>query len=348
VAKSALKEQLRELIDVHGQVRVKDRRPASNRTIQIHHQVLPRIVDLLWGSGFRLERAENLGTRHVEVIAHAMISAQLAPKTMQSIWTELGYWGRWIGKPGLVKPLATYLPHIDRKRLQAKTVAQQSKSWSGAGLDVIELIRKADDLDLVFGLMLRAGIAFGLRRRELLCLKPWKADRGEYLRVFPGDGPKSGRSRDIPVEHPWQRAVLNFIKERVPKTHHLGWQKKNSGSRASLRANQQRYEVLMAKLGVTREVAGVTGHGMRAEFIENAAMLAGMLPATLGGTPDQMSLDERRLIEEDVMERAGHSRTSVTAAYYGSFRCIPKQSSGAIEHARTAEVQGAEDAGHEH
>lgn len=315
-----LKRQLHELIERYGRVRKKDGLVASYRTIQVHHQVLPRIVDILYQRGFKLEKVENLGSRHVQVLATAIVEMGLSPKSMQSIWTELGYWADWIQKPGLVAPLKSYLKDVAPGRLKAQVVARTSKSWTEAGLDVLKIIEEADRLDMRLGCMIRLGLAFGLRRRELICLRVHKADQGNYLRIFPGDGPKSGRARDIPIEHAWQRAVLEYVKARIPKSHYLGWPKTPRGKLGRLHANCDRFEKLMQQLGITKAIAGVTAHGMRAEYAENIAMLGGMLPPTLGGTADQMDAEDLFLVQQGVMDRMGHGRVSVAAAYYGSFR----------------------------
>ncbi len=74
----------------------------------------------------------------------------------------------------------------------------------------------------------------------------------------------------------------------------------------------------MKKLGMTKKDAGVTGHGLRAEYLEDQALLLGYIPPTLGGTNDQMDKENLHIIQRKVSELAGHSRTSVTAAYYGA------------------------------
>ena len=75
----------------------------------------------------------------------------------------------------------------------------------------------------------------------------------------------------------------------------------------------------MAKIGITREDAGVTGHGLRAQYAENAALIAHMIPPTLGGTGGQMPKEKLVIKREQISELLGHSRISVTGAYYGSF-----------------------------
>ncbi|WP_172160299.1 site-specific integrase [Paraburkholderia elongata] len=297
-----------------------DRNTASYRTVQVHHEVLSRIIDILYEEGYRLERVENLGGRHVEVIAGAIFAKGLSPRSLRSYWTEMRYWAEWIGKPGLVKRLCTYLPAVDPSFFKVTVAASSSLSWTEAGLDIVDVIRRADGLDLRLGCMVRIGLSFGLRRRELICLRVHKADKGNFLRVYAGDGPKSGRPRDVPVEHPFQRLVLDYVKELIPKSHFLGWQQTSRGNSASLHANEDRFEKYFQKLEITRAKCGTSAHGMRAEYAENIAMLHGLLPATLGGKADQMDQADLRLRQEEVMECLGHSRVSVASSYYGSFR----------------------------
>jgi len=71
--------------------------------------------------------------------------------------------------------------------------------------------------------------------------------------------------------------------------------------------------------------AGVTGHGLRAQFAENAALILGLIPPTLGGENNQMQQDDRDVLREKVSELLGHSRKSITSSYYGSF---PRTSQG--------------------
>lgn len=88
---------------------------------------------------------------------------------------------------------------------------------------------------------------------------------------------------------------------------------------ASLKYSEGRYETLIRKVGLTKEIAKCTGHGLRAQFAENAALLKGFVPMTLGGTGGQMPRDELDVARLQVSELLGHSRLSVTGAYYGSF-----------------------------
>jgi integrase len=222
----------------------------------------------------------------------------------------------WIGKKGLVKNVHYYLPNVPKDELRVKTTALKSKSWAEAGINVVEKVELASQLDWRFGLMLMAQVAFGLRRLEVLQMQPWKCDEGKTFFAYKTKG---GRPRLIYIDTEVQRALMDLIKSKIRKSDCLGWPERTDGGKATLVYAERRYNYLMAKIGITKELAEVTGHGLRAQFAENAALLKNLVPPTLGGTPGQMLREDLDLTRLQVSESLGHSRISVTGAYYGSF-----------------------------
>lgn len=218
----------------------------------------------------------------------------------------------------MVKSLPNYLPDVDKKKLKVSKVAQESKSWSENGVNIIQKIEKADALDWKFGLMIRMMLAFGLRRKEVTHIKPWKADLGDKLVIYLGEA-KGGRPRDIYFDNHEQRVVLDYVKIKLKKNEHLGWETDTRGKPATLKYNIRRYNDYMARIGITKLGDGVTGHGLRAQYAENAALIAKMIPPTLGGTRSQMDRRDLDVKRAQISELLGHSRISVTASYYGSF-----------------------------
>ncbi|OIQ65600.1 hypothetical protein GALL_528420 [mine drainage metagenome] len=94
----------------------------------------------------------------------------------------------------------------------------------------------------------------------------------------------------------------------------------------------------MRAIGITKERVGTTGHGLRDEYAENIALLQGVIPPTLGGKSDQIPPDELRGKLRHVSENLGHSRESVTGAYYGSFRKTPAPKQKARKSARNSKT----------
>jgi hypothetical protein len=98
----------------------------------------------------------------------------------------------------------------------------------------------------------------------------------------------------------------------------------------------------MRAIGITKDRVGTSGHGLRAEYAENIALLQGVVPPTLGGKGGQLPKDELSARLRHVSENLGHSRESVTGAYYGSFRKTPAPESKASSKARRSARDSAD------
>lgn len=238
---------------------------------------------------------------------------------MQDYLSKFRIFSGWIDKKGMVKSLPHYLPNIPAKELRVSKAAKVSKGWTENGVNVAEKIELAQSIDLRFSLMLRMMLVFGLRRKEVMLTRVWKADHGNKLVIYPGEA-KGGRPRDIFIDNGEQRQVLDYVKSQVGKNEPLGWHTKENGTEATLAYNIKRYNRLMASIGITKLQDGVTGHGLRAQYAENSALIARFIPPTLGGTANQMQKDELDLKRARISELLGHSRIIVTAAYYGTFK----------------------------
>lgn len=308
---------LSTILNEHARTRVNGR-VASDRTTSAYGEVLRKCFNDLHELGYCIENPRNLTEGHVKALCQKWMSEGKKTSTMQETLSKLRTFGKWIGKPEMVKSLHHYLPDIPKKDLKVKRIAIQSKSWTENGVDVAEKIRQADAIDERFGLMLRIMVSFGLRRKEVCHTRVWKADRGDKLVVYPGEA-KNGRPRDIYIDTIEQRQVLDYVKAKMGKNEHLGWLITMRGKRATLKYNYGRYNRSMAKIGITKEDALVTGHGLRAQYAENAALVAGLLMPTLGGSGGQMDRETRKVISGQLSELLGHTRESIMGPYGGSF-----------------------------
>lgn len=309
-------EKLNAILAEHAATRVNGK-VASERTHTAAKESLRASFRQLGELGFRLEDPRNLAEKHIAALCRHWYANKRAPKTMQGNLSHLRIYCGWIGKSNLVKGISHYLPDVPAAELRVSTVAVKSKSWAELGIDVREKVEEADALDWRFGLMIRAMVAFGLRRMEVLQMVPWKVDQGDKFAAY---ATKGGRPRDVYITTEVQRQVLDQIKKRIKtKDAALGWNTRPNGRPASLAYSIRRYNYLMSCIGITREYSEAVGHGLRAQFAENAALIVNMLPPTLGGTGGQMPRDELNLLRAGVSESLGHSRIGITPAYYGTF-----------------------------
>lgn len=292
----------------------------SERTQTLTKDVVCASMRVLHERGYKIQDPKNLGERHIEVLVkHWWYCQHKKPKTIQNDLSRLRVFCAMLGKPGMVGSVHKYLSDVDPELLKVRSAAQTTKSWSGNGIDLVAKFREVDEREPRLGLMLRLELGFGLRREEVLKCNPHAQDFGQYLQVFPGMG-KGGRWRNIPIASAAQRELLNYVKARVPKNKPLGWEHTRAGEAVSLEQNIRRYENLMASFGFTKADAGVTGHGLRAQFAENHALLLGMMPPTMGGDAGQLDGGEVGVVKVKVAQALGHNRPSITSAYIGSFK----------------------------
>ena len=312
-------EKVNQIMKSKGTVRVNGK-PASERTQTLTREVVYASIRLLHELGYKIQDPKNFGERHVEVLVkHWWYCQHKKPKTLQNDLSRLRVFCAMLGKPGMIGSVQKYLPDVEPGLLKVRSAAQTTKSWTGNGIDLVTKLREIDEREPRLGLMLRLELGFGLRREEVLKCNPHAQDYGHYMQVFPGMG-KGGRWRNIPIVSTAQRELLDYVKARVPKNKPLGWGYTRSGDVASLEQNIRRYENLMASFGFTKADAGVTGHGLRAQFAENHALLLGVLPPTIGGHPGKLDRADLDVLKVKVAQALGHNRLSVTTAYIGSFK----------------------------
>lgn len=325
LVKTALVKRLDEIAERFGDKR-KDGKVASDRTQEATRQVLGTAFNVLLEKGFRLHEPANLGDKHMKVLVKTWYEESgLVPKTIKNYLSCMNRVYTRMGKRGLIKNIEYYLPHVDPALLKLKANAEKSKSWTEAGIDVLAKIAEADELDDRFGLMLRAMLSFGLRRKEVLKCKPWKAaeDNDKVWRIYPTEA-KNGRPRIIMIETEAQVVVLNCLRARLKKGERICWSLTPRGKRATDKWAVQRYNELMRRIGITMDENGATGHGLRSQYAENAALIAGIIPPTLSGDGREMNKEDLDRTRAMISENLGHSRIAVTGAYYGSFSKLPR------------------------
>jgi hypothetical protein len=324
-AETGWKGIMQALIDKYGGTRLNGK-VASHRTKQQNSITLMAGMNTLTGDlKMAIQNPYNIGDRHItKLVQHWYYVEKKCAKTMTN---DLSVWRKfagWIGKAGMVKKLAHYLPDVPAADLKVSPMKTTSPTWVEAGIDVEAKINEAFLVDERFGAILLSQLAFGLRAQEAICCKPHKWDHGNGLMVYGSDGPKGGRDRFLHIRCIEQRQVLDLMKRMTTQRGRLGWSKDAYGRKAGLKENIKHYYYCMEKIGITKELANVCGHGLRAQFTEDGMMLKGMLPATLGGTEDQMPKEEQDRIIAQLSEDLGHSRRQILAAYVGSTARVRK------------------------
>lgn len=307
------------MVNTHGRIRVNGA-TASERTFRQTHEVMAAFSRRLHRLGFFIEDTASLREKHIRAVVRSWYEDRIAAKTMQNQYSRLKIFCGWIGKTDIInrerKGISHYLPEAQADYFRVKAIADQSKSWSGNGLNPKDILQQAFAGDYRHGVMLSMGLTFGLRKKEMLLLKPWKADKGEYLEIADNVA-KNGRYRIIPIEQGElgraQRTALDLAKGMCKKAEPMGWPE------MTLKQAENRYFYRMKQLGLTKANLGVTGHGSRAEYAEVTLILEGVVPPTLGGDAARVPAHLREAAVTKVAQALGHNDTHTSGAYYGSF-----------------------------
>lgn len=312
------KTELSKIIAEHNKLTVKGDRNVSTRTRNARIEALYAGFKELRELGYKIENPRNFREVHMKALVAHWEERGLSPATIQNRISFFRIFSEWIGKGNMIKKSEMYCssPEVVKR----SQVAQEDKSWSAKGIDIPNLLLQIEAYSKHAAAQLLMINAFGLRRNEALCFKPnlnWlmtERDGMGYIRVR--DGTKGGRERIIMVETEQQRHALLYAKQVAGK-------QKNASicyPYITLEQAVQRYNYIMRKFGITKADLGVTGHGLRHQYANDRyEKLSGMRSPVRGGNKQSVKdkdadIDARYQVSEEL----GHSRLSVTAAYYGS------------------------------
>lgn len=300
--KEILAQILREHNDRHG---CKDK-IVSHITKDQRYDRIFLMFRQLREIGYKLEDPRNFTGKHVRVLVNHWIEIGYAPGTIQTRLSHLRVFARWIGKPGLVGHPTQYVD--DPKLVKRSVNATADLSWSARNVDIARVLRDVYAVDRYVGNQLLGELLFGFRVKEAVMFKPHRDDRGDSIWLI--SGTKGGREREVKVEYPEQREVLERWKQQCSKRHSL------SDPQLSLKSAIHRYYSVMRRCGINKKTLGVTSHGLRKEFANlRYADFAGV-PSPIRGGP-KIDREADREARVAVMEELGHSREQIGGAYLG-------------------------------
>jgi len=318
------------------------------KTQENRSQVLQQAFTQLRALGFKIENILSFNQKHLIALFTLWYEDQAKPGTIADRRSILSVFCNAIGKGGMV-PSVKDFNRLGLTPAMAKrtTVAREDKSWGDE--QYAEASKEAYLRDPKYGRIVDMMLAYGLRGKEGYMLEPHLADCGTHLHLT--HGTKNGRERDVPIDTPEKRQILDRCKIAV-----LDKSDSISGKSRGLRATRDWYKRMNAKIGATLAgKIGKTPHGLRHTFAHDELMKRGVPVAVKGeagkvpADAPKLSNPEKRVARKEVAEAMGHSRISVTGAYAGSLRAVPTthaniDASRAARHADPAEQQLTPDA----
>ncbi len=266
--------------------------------------------------GFGLENPARIEARHLQALHECMEQrwrdGRLQSSTIQGYVSYLRLLCSWVGKPHLLQSIRGF---GDARCSSRKLACSTDKTWSGAGIDLADILERAWAIEPWVAMALAAQAAFGLRRKEAVCLVPQDDALPGLNALAITRGTKGGRARIVRLHSPWQRDILDllavFCRGQGSRHAHLG------GPHAGLKANLARYSRVLARLGITRDLGGITGHGLRADYACRLLQAAGVTPTIKGGSGRATTQQQTDAAYRCVSEALGHARRRILAAYCG-------------------------------
>lgn len=300
------KDELQHYINKNNMYR-DNGKVASGKTQEERAKFLFVFFHDLRNNGFAVD-PHNLKTKHIEFITKYWITDTdyqgkpkkiLSPASIQNYLSMLRLFCRWIGKNGMIGDTKNY--YDDPKFYQRSYAAIADKSVEITP-EILGQIR-AEYEPVYYQLM--AIVAFGLRKKESLFIRPHIHFSGENLFVV--DGAKNGKERIIPIETDEQRWVAERLKQYVGVSSISLMEQKLNPKQAYAKQKNICYKY------------GIKTHGIRAKYILDFMVSEGLIPLIRGGEVGQLPKEQEMEIRLKASARLGHNRVSITTAYSGAF-----------------------------
>lgn len=320
-----LKNEIEEVLQKHRDRAAHKDKIVGAGTQEKRETVIRGFFSDLLSLGYKIESVENLKQKHLNAVFRMLEEKRQSPATIQNKISIMRVFCEWIGKKGMVRDSSLYVK--DTRSVRRSMVATEDKSWDGKGINVLEKLPEIAKKDKWVAICLELCWAFGLRKQESVMFRPSVSHEGNFISVR--DGTKGDRPRFVPIENDVQRDVLKRAQLMADgKNDFLGKRGKTPKQKIN------RFNYVMSCCGLTLSEKGVTAHGLRHQYMqESFERLTGVKAPVKGG--DLNNVDKRvfHLVSQKMMERAGHTRVSIGAAYYGSRRvktANPEQSGNQV------------------
>ena len=290
--------------------------------------------DLRFNTTFRDADPRVLTHRQVQAVANLWAERKLSVATVHNYLSFLRTYAAWIGRPGMVRDVATYFG-ADSHYVHRERTAKVDRSWIARCVEVEAKIREVTAYDPWVGMQLELCYRFGLRAKEARHFRPHVAvisrelanprdaqhfpDCKQFLRVRYGT--KGGRPRDIPVKTPEQEELIERTLRAVAPGHYVG-----APGRTAVQ-NANRFYNVLRRFEITKAALGVTAHGLRHQHANNRyEELAGEPSPVRGGAGVGGADGAARMA---VSSELGHGRIEITDAYLGKSLAQPRAKSPA-------------------
>lgn len=249
--------------------------------------------------GYKLPYARSLKPKHITALTTHWSEKGLSQATMKNRMGWLRWWAEKVDKKSVIeRDNETYGIKDDDKKETNRAQRLDGEKLAKVECEFVQTTLKLQAV-------------FGLRREEAIKFRPHMADKGDRI-VLTASWTKGGRYREIPIEHPKQRAVLDEAKKIAGKNALIPTDR-------TYVQHLKTYEYQTLKAGLTNT------HGLRHAWAQwRYLTLTGKRCPLAGGTRRKdMTAAEReadRRVRLQISEELGHARIIITDIYLGKGR----------------------------
>lgn len=308
--KPKLERELQKILRQHNGKSARGNGPASYETQAKRAEILYGGFKTLYSTlNCKIESIFNFREHHMKQLGFYWEGQGIKDiQTRISVFRVFA--NLWLGKRGMIRESERYVR--DPKSVQRRCATATDKTWTALGVDPLELIRRVAELDPRVAMLLELMLAFGLRVKEAMLLRPHLADKKNYLDV--SRGAKGGKHRTNEIEKAVQRDTLNRAKTFVRKE--TSSMIPDGRTFASFRKYFYR---ICNKAGIGRNCKfKVVPHGLRHEWA-NAKYkeITGVNSPIKGDDSGNVDKERDEFARIEIAEDLGHSRPAISSAYLG-------------------------------
>lgn len=277
---------------------LKHNKDGSFATQANRKKILFLCAEELVKNGYKLKHIKGLKQKHIAYLVYQWKTKALAIGTIKNRLANLRWLCEKINRKNVI--LSNYNLEIGSRQF----VTNQDKSIT------IDNARLSKITDKHIQLSLQLQHHFGLRREEALKIKPFIADKNNFLELQ-GSWCKNGRPRTIPILTKAQQEILHKC-ENFIGSQHLSMIPKHRSYKQHLKI----YEQQLRHAGINH------AHGLRHAYAQRRYQeLTGHdCPAKGGNAAKILTLQQKEADQKArliISAEMGHARIQIVANYVG-------------------------------
>ena len=338
-----VQDDIERSIDPHLRKRVSGDGVCSTHTAKDRRTHIRAAIAKLWDLGFEIRKMSSLKAKHIRALMTAYEAEGKSAEFLHNRLSVLRTLAGWLGKEQIVGDLADYFP---KERTLRTTATTKNLAWEANGVKPLDIIEQAKLFDERLAVMLTLQHYFAMRVKESIEFRPANAlvEDGTAIEIYLGT--KGGKLRRYPIVSEAQRKAFEWVRDVVAagKVKRVRWP-----DCTWQQAKNRFYRLIRTRLGLTKNLRGVTPHGLRhgglQDFYQHAS---GGFPSPIevaeggkrggsgggssggGGSPAEkkarrpvpppgLTREKHQQASMTVSRAAGHGRIDVTPSYYGTY-----------------------------